>query len=759
VKNKRIKFAVLPLIALPLLLSGCFNAFQPTKASPGTGLVQISLAAPGATAPGATASNVAARTAMPLASSLYYTLTFTGLTTVSVDLDRELAAAVPLAPGEWTLDVKGYPDDSRTLNTHIAEGSASLSVEASKTTVTIVPLDYTEVSPGGTGSISYRIQFPANTAFGTLRIKKYGGSVYKTIDLLSGDYNATTNPEGNNYVTGAAFGTLDNVPGGYYEALIRLYDTQYTAHTELVHVYNRSTTPVQHIFLSTDSSATSSGVRYVTTSGGNGNGSSWSTASGDLQKMMDELAALRATASQSGDTGSYVVKVAGGTYKPQHYPMIPTDPANIATYTYTAGSRDSAFMLRPGVEVWGGYDSSDGKRDIQANTTTLSGDLNGDDISNLKTDNAYHVVLAVDLGSETVLDGLTISGGNADGGNVAIVVGGANISRDSGGGMYNDSASTTLNNVMISGNYAGEYGGGLYNDASSPALTNASIDNNTSANNGGGMYNAYNSMPVLENVIVTKNEADANGGGIFNGGSSPTLINVTITSNTANKGDAPSGAGGGGIFNSGLSPVLINVTISGNKSLNIYGFGGGMVNDNSSPVLTNVAITGNSAVYYGGGIYNNTSSPVLTNVTIAGNKTNDQGGGIHNHNSNPQIRNSIIWGNVAGAIPTPSGISNSNSNSTPVVSYSIVEGGNAGTNNLSSDPLFTNPESATSAPTTSGTYSLRPYSPGIDTGSAGYYAPGLTPDLSNITTDLNNTTRIQGDAIDRGAYEKSTQPI
>jgi hypothetical protein len=60
------KFVVLPLMALPLLLSGCFNTLQPGGSSLGKGLVQVTLAAPGEAAP-----NLSARTAMPLASSLF----------------------------------------------------------------------------------------------------------------------------------------------------------------------------------------------------------------------------------------------------------------------------------------------------------------------------------------------------------------------------------------------------------------------------------------------------------------------------------------------------------------------------------------------------------------------------------------------------------------------------------------------------------------------------------------------------------------
>ncbi|MHC4537653.1 MAG: hypothetical protein ACYS6K_27280, partial [Planctomycetota bacterium] len=50
-------------------------------------------------------------------------------------------------------------------------------------------------------------------------------------------------------------------------------------------------------------------------------------------------------------------------------------------------------------------------------------------------------------GAITILEGFTITSGNAD----------------YGGGMYNDNASPTVTNCTFSGNYAGYLGGGMYN--------------------------------------------------------------------------------------------------------------------------------------------------------------------------------------------------------------------------------------------------------------------------------------------------------
>jgi hypothetical protein len=137
--------------------------------------------------------------------------------------------------------------------------------------------------------------------------------------------------------------------------------------------------------------------------------------------------------------------------------------------------------------------------------------------------------------------------------------------------------------------------------------------------------------------------------------------------------------------------------------------------------------------------------------------------------SSPEIRNSIIWGNTAGSNP---GISNSSS--TPVVSYSIVEGsGGSGGNLLDTDPAFEgwiDPAAGGWTATSGGDYRLTNDSSAIDAGDKTLYPAGAdaVQTLAGITLsteakaaidavlaeDLGGGTRMQGAAIDMGAYEK-----
>jgi hypothetical protein len=503
--------------------------------------------------------------------------------------------------------------------------------------------------------------------------------------------------------------------------------------------------------------ATPSTTRYVTGTGSGSGTGDWSAASNDLQKMMDELWVLCALHLNSGYTGDYIVKVGAGTYTPQYKPNFDatTDYATVTTPT----NRNVTFILREGVKVRGGYiatgeeiDEStrksrfgpDGSVSNANYKAILSGDIG---VANSEGDNAYHVVLAVNIpaNSGTVLDGFTITGGNADGSDRLVIEDVLDIMQTDGGGIYNTKASPTLNNVTISQNKANNYAGGMYSYTASPTLNNVTISNNSV---GSGSY--------------------GDGGGMYNCDGIPTLNNVTITSNTS--------INGGGMDNFGVSPVLINVKISGNTATNE---GGGMRNCNSSPVLVNVEISGNVATVDGGGIYNNGSngsngsSPVLTNVTIAGNYAGTDGGGIYNYdgNSNPQIRNSIIWGNLAGTLT-----SSIDGSGTPIINYSIVDGYAPSGTVQNVNPSFVSlAAAAANFPQTVGNYRLdpNPSSPAINAGDNDYYPNGAggIAELLGVSLDAFSTetrvainealetdltyitSRKDDNNIDMGAYE------
>lgn len=235
--------------------------------------------------------------------------------------------------------------------------------------------------------------------------------------------------------------------------------------------------------------------------------------------------------------------------------------------------REATFQLKSGVAIYGGFagtETSLAERDWETNLTILSGDIGTDEVD---IDNSYHVVSGSGVDDTAVLDGFTITGGNANGGYPA----------NTGGGMYIVNGSPTLTYVTFSSNFA-FFGSGMSSNYSSPTLTNVIFSNNTASSEGGGMSSDYSS-PTLTNVTFSDNFA-MNGGGMGNYESDPLLTNVTFSTNTA-------AFYGGGMYNGhSSSPSLINVTFSNNAA----GLGNGIYVDRFSSVDIR------NSIFWGNGI-------------------------------------------------------------------------------------------------------------------------------------------------------------
>ncbi len=193
------------------------------------------------------------------------------------------------------------------------------------------------------------------------------------------------------------------------------------------------------------------------------------------------------------------------------------------------------------------------------------------------------------------------------------------------------------------------------------------------ADYGGGIF-CEGSSPVICNSMLSANSAYWDGGGMYNYTNSPIVIHCTFSENSA--------AYGGGISNwFDCSPTVSNCTFSGN-SANYYG--GGMYNWESSPTVTNCMFLGNSA-NSAAGMYNYYyCSPIVTNCTFSENSAKALGGGIYNNwSGKPTVTNCILWANVANI-----GAAIYNVNSSPIVTYSDVEGGYPGEGNIDADPHF-----------------------------------------------------------------------
>ena len=292
-------------------------------------------------------------------------------------------------------------------------------------------------------------------------------------------------------------------------------------------------------FLSFETQATVIFVDY--SSAGTNTGASWTNAFTTLQPALN--------AASAGDS----IFIAEGTYKPT------LDPSS---GTASGNTRDYAFYLDKDIKIYGGFAGTEtalSQRDIGSNPVILSGDIG---TSGSNSDNCHHIFITDGLSSAAVLDGVTITGGNANASSGSITYSGQTIEKKFGGGLYNYSSSPTLTNLTISGNAAIHAGGGLYNYSSSPTLTNVTISGNTASSyNGGGLYN-YSSSPTLTNVTISGNTAIIAGGGIFNyNGSSPTITNTIFWGNKTGSSPPTTNVAGADIKNASSSTAIITYSL------------------------------------------------------------------------------------------------------------------------------------------------------------------------------------------------------
>jgi len=416
-------------------------------------------------------------------------------------------------------------------------------------------------------------------------------------------------------------------------------------------------------------------------------GLSWMKSFASLQMALDQ--------AKAGDE----IWVAAGTYLPTKYLPVTFNGPGPAP----SNARSLTFLIPNGVKLYGGFpasaDNSTGitKRDWEIHKTILSGDLNNDDgkdFTNME-ENVYHVVVLFNTDESTVIDGFTVTGGNAD-------------------------YPVWLRQVAGSGIYA------FADDNSSPTLRNLLIEGNVSRGGGAGFsnYSNGNACPVISNTIIRRNKSGEYGGGFANDGRKKS------------------------------APILENVIISGNQAYK----GGGMYcvseETETSPVLTNVLVSGNSSASDAGGIYLTSYAgnvkPVLTNATISGNKAGNIVGGFFCHAytaiSSPQIRNTVIWSNKAKVMECYDFYNLDSNGSQANIQFCLIGDQTDLSRFLPRFPYpgFVNAIDADLAPTIAGDYRPVNGSPLINTGNNSFV---------KLTTDLAGKPRIYDKIVDIGAYE------
>ena len=136
-----------------------------------------------------------------------------------------------------------------------------------------------------------------------------------------------------------------------------------------------------------------------------------------------------------------------------------------------------------------------------------------------------------------------------------------------GGGIENDSAQLTLNEVVLTNNSA-QHGGAIFNLGGTVRINDSLIHTNSTIASGGAIQNFGGDL-YITNSTITKNSAVHTGGAIENvNGGLVDLASVTIANNTAM-------GSGGGISNTSQNNQVVN-------ALNT------IIADNVSPVSPDV---------------------------------------------------------------------------------------------------------------------------------------------------------------------------
>ncbi|MEI6408609.1 MAG: right-handed parallel beta-helix repeat-containing protein [Bacteroidota bacterium] len=348
---------------------------------------------------------------------------------------------------------------------------------------------------------------------------------------------------------------------------------------------------------------------------GANNGTSWANA----YKSLD--------AALSAATPGNKIWVAAGTYKP-------------------STGANASFLVQSGIELYGGFagtETSLSQRNITANPTILSGDLNGNDVTDSlklnKSDNSWHVVeIGGDATLRTVVDGFTIRNGNTK-----VATADADLTKRGGG--LQTTTPTTIRNCRFTQN-AGLSGGAvavLDGDATGFIADNCQFEKNLGSFQSAGIYVRIVDVVTIKNCSFKNNNATR--GSLY----PQNCDHVTVDSCLFEGNKGASTNFGGGMFTWQSNFVLKNSIFRNNTS----GNAAGMYNDGrdhvSSFSIENCLFDTNTATNYGGSaVFNNETECTIKNCTFTGNIAPSSGAAMYNGNAVVSVIGSTFENNQAG---------------------------------------------------------------------------------------------------------------
>jgi T5SS/PEP-CTERM-associated repeat protein len=513
-------------------------------------------------------------------------------------------------------------------------------------------------------------------------------------------------------------------------------------------------------------------VVYVrSTASGANNGSSWADAFSGALGLQSALSFV------SGQpAGAYTdVWVAAGTYKPAGF----------------NGSRSATFQLQNNLAIYGGFAGTEtqlSQRNIAANPTILSGDLNGDDSGTFnREDNSYHVVTASGA-TGAVLDGFTIRAGTATG---------AAANDQIGAGIVATSGSLALSNCTVESNISTGYapvgggvgtggGGGMYVQSATATVRNCSFLSNAIttpatdyAPGGAALCATTGSAVRVYDSLFAANTAP---GGYYFGGAVAAWGNAQLavvhSTFLQNMSACPGAAIGAAPNYANVSVSVINCSFLGNRcsagGTPSWSVGGAIGHMGSGLLLVGSQFVGNQSEC-GGAVFTNRAATII-NSTFVSNQSSDCAGGLHLGDGS--VSNCVIWNNTVPGNPTAPEVFFWYQGGAITYTSRSDYTGQPGAGNNGANPQFLRLPSPGpdgvwgTADDDYGNLHLGPGSGAIDSGD-GTVVPFDTYDLNGngVTTEVlpydldknprfvddpNTTNTGVGDPpVDRGAYENN----
>jgi len=297
------------------------------------------------------------------------------------------------------------------------------------------------------------------------------------------------------------------------------------------------------------------------------------------------------------------------------------------------GDRSATFELRPGVAISGGYgglSSEDpNQHDVNQYASILCGDLLDNDHqgAELFDDNSFHIMTAIDIEDEVVLDGFIIQGGNAEGD--------AWPGNTRGGGMLIERTRALIQNCRFEGNVGRRGSALLIREA------DASVIDCVFAGNKGRCVHLISSDSVFQRCAFEDNQGGAvsSTGLVYGGAGNPAFLDCVFFNNWAGTGGAVFTEYGGG-------PTFRNCRFIHNHASHTGGaiaMGGHGV----SAVFHGCLFAGNQAAN-GGALSLHHTHPLFEYCTLVNNKARDRGGAIYSPGQTSlALLSSILWYNRA----------------------------------------------------------------------------------------------------------------